>query len=116
MARLYVGNLPYTTTEQELTDMFAASGKVLSTVIITDRQTGRSKGFGFVEFETDAEAQAAIQAQNGAKMGDRTLVVSIARPREERPAGGGYSGGRDFSRDRRGGFGGDRGHRGDRGR
>lgn len=114
MTKLYVGNLPYDTTNQALQDLFAAHGTVLSADIIMDKFSGRSKGFGFVEMEDDAAAQAAIEKMNGSDMGGRTLVVSVARPREERPAGG-FGGGRggDYrggGGDRRGGDrGGDRG-------
>lgn len=90
MTKLYVGNLPYTTTTQELTELFEKFGKVLSAVIITDKYSGRSKGFGFVEMENDNEAQEAISKLNGSNMGDRTVVVSVARPREERPDRGNF--------------------------
>lgn len=114
MTKLYVGNLPYTTTNQDLQAMFAAFGTTLSADIIMDKFSGRSKGFGFVEMEDDAAATAAIEKMNGADNGGRTLVVSVARPREERPAGsfGGDRGGdyRSGGGDRRGGDrGGDRG-------
>jgi RNA recognition motif-containing protein len=97
--KLYVGNLPYTTTSQELNEMFAPHGAVKSADVIMDRETGRSKGFGFVEMSTDEEAKAAITALNGQKVGGRPLTVNEAKPREERP--GGFGGGR-------GGFGGGR--------
>lgn len=117
MTKLYVGNLPYDTTNQALQDLFAQFGTVLSADIIMDKYSGRSKGFGFVEIEDDAAAQTAIEKMNGSDMGGRTLVVSVARPREERPAGGGFGGGRggDYRGGGRGGDsrGGDRG--GDRG-
>lgn len=104
--------MPYTTTDQELTAMFATYGTVLSAIIINDKYSGRSKGFGFVEIEDDGAADKAIAELNGVQNGGRALVVSVARPREERPmGGGGYGGGyggdnrggggRDFSRDRR---------------
>lgn len=104
MTKLYVGNLPYTTTNQQLGDLFAAEGKVISAEIIMDRYSGRSKGFGFVEMEDDAEATAAIEKLNGSPFGERSLVVSVARPKEDRPR-------RDFGGDSRGGDnrGGDRG-------
>jgi len=95
--KLYVGNLSYGTSESDLTTMFAKAGTVKSASIITDRDTGRSKGFGFVEMETAAEAQKAISMLNGTQLGDRTLTVNLARPREERSGGGGFgnrSGGR----------------------
>jgi cold-inducible RNA-binding protein len=92
--KLYVGNLPYSTTEDELREMFAAHGTVESVAVITDRETGRSKGFGFVELGTPEEAKAAIDALNGKDFGGRGLVVNEARPREDRPrnenGGGGF--------------------------
>jgi hypothetical protein len=98
--KLYVGNLPYSITEEELGSMFAEAGNVKSAVIITDRETGRSKGFGFVEMETEAEAQSAIDRFHGVELARRPLTVNVARPREERSEGGGFRGG-----DRRGGGG-----------
>lgn len=100
MGRLYVGNLPYSTNDEELSSLFSAFGKVVSANVITDRQSGRSKGFGFVEFETDEESQKAIDEMNGKKIGERSIIVSIARPREERPNQNrfGGSGRRDFGR------------------
>ncbi|HVN15613.1 MAG TPA: RNA-binding protein [Anaerolineales bacterium] len=88
-SKLYVGNLPYSATEEELSKMFGQAGTVTSVAIIKDRETGRSKGFAFVEMSSDAEAQKAISMLNGQGMGGRDLRVSIARPREE-------SGGRSF--------------------
>lgn len=82
--KLYVGGLPYAATEQELSDLFAQQGKVASVRIITDKFTGQSRGFGFVEMSSDAEAQAAISALNGSQMGGRTLTVNEARPQEPR--------------------------------
>lgn len=108
MTKLYIGNLPYTTTEDDLKTLFAEYGNVLSATLITDRDSGRSKGFGFVELEDDAKATEAITALDKSAMGDRTIFVSVARPREERPQGGGFGGGS------RGGF--DRGGRGGGGR
>jgi RNA recognition motif-containing protein len=90
--KLYVGNLSYDTTDSTLEQMFAAHGTVQSAQLIMDRDTGRSKGFGFVEMGNDQEAQAAITALNGKEVGGRTLTVNEARPREER-GGGGRSGG-----------------------
>jgi len=90
--KLYVGNLSYDTMDSTLEQMFAAHGTVQSAQVIMDRDTGRSKGFGFVEMGTDQEAQAAINALNGKEVGGRTLTVNEARPREER-GGGGRSGG-----------------------
>jgi RNA recognition motif-containing protein len=91
--KLYVGNLSYRIGNSELEEMFAAHGNVLSAQVITDRDTGRSKGFGFVEMEGDQEARAAISALNGKEIEGRTLTVNEARPREERGGGGGGRGG-----------------------
>ena len=98
--KLYVGSLPYSTTEQELNDLFAQHGSVKSAKVITDRYTGQSRGFGFVEMGTDEEAQKAITALNGTALGGRTLVVNEARPQEKRPYGGGGGGAAAGSRDR----------------
>ena len=91
--KLYVGNLSYEVDNSALEQMFAAHGTIASAQVIMDRDTGRSKGFGFVEMTTDAEAQAAIAALNGKESGGRALTVNEARPREERPRGGGGGGG-----------------------
>jgi RNA recognition motif-containing protein len=97
--KLYVGNLSYSAGETELRDLFSAYGAVDSVAVITDRDTGRSKGFGFVEFGNDAEAQAAIAGLNGKEVSGRALTVSPARPKSEgggggnRGGGGGYGGG-----------------------
>src|SRR5436309_6012549 len=96
--KLYVGNLAYGVTDSVLEQMFAAHGTVQSAQVIMDRDTGRSKGFGFVEMQSDQEAQAAISALNGKEIEGRALTVNEARPR---PEGGGGGGGRG-----RGGFGG----------
>ena len=107
--KLYVGNLTYGVTDSTLAQLFEAHGTVQSAQVIMDRDTGRSKGFGFVEMGSDAEAQAAIQALNGKEVEGRTLTVNEAKPREDRGGGrggfgggsggsggrGGYSGGRD---------------------
>ena len=85
--KLYVGGLPYSTTDQELADAFAACGSVSSATIVTDRMTGRSRGFGFVEMSSEAEANAAIDMWHGKEFGGRMLTVNIARPKEDRPAG-----------------------------
>lgn len=82
--RLYVGSLPFQTTEPQLAEMFASCGKVISAKIITDKLTGRSKGFGFVEMESDTEADSAKEKMNGFAIGDRKIVVNEARPMEER--------------------------------
>ncbi len=100
--KLYVGNLTYEVTDSALEQMFAPHGTVQSAQVIMDRDTGRSKGFGFVEMKTDQEAQAAIAALNGKEVDGRSLTVNEARPREDRGGGrGGFGGGR-------GGYGGRR--------
>ncbi len=91
--KLYVGNLSYDVSSSDLEAMLAAHGTVLSAEVISDRMTGRSKGFGFVEMESDSEADAAIEALNGQSNGGRTLTVNEARPRAPRSGGGGYGGG-----------------------
>ena len=99
--KLYVGSLPYSTTEQQLSELFSQYGSVQSAKVITDRYTGQSRGFGFVEMSTGEEAQKAIASLHGSEMGGRTLVVNEARPQEPRTGGGG-----------RGGFGGGGGRSG----
>lgn len=93
--KLYVGNLSYETTDQTLNDLFSEVGSVTSAQVVTDRYTGQSRGFGFVEMATEDEAQQAIAAINGRAVGGRTLTVNESRPREEggRGGGGGRSGG-----------------------
>jgi len=93
--KLYVGNLPYSATEQTLRDAFAASGTVDSVSLITDRDTGQSKGFAFVEMASDSEAQAATQTMNGKMLDGRQIKVNEAKPRENRGGGnrGGFDGG-----------------------
>ena len=86
--KLFVGNIPHSLTEEELKEAFEAFGAVTSAQIIVDRETRRSKGFGFVEMGTDEEAQAAIQGLNSKDVGGRPLTVNIARPREDRGGGG----------------------------
>ncbi len=128
--KLYVGNLSYQVDSSELEQLFGQHGTVTSAQIINDRDTGRSKGFGFVEMASDEEAQAAIAALNGQEHGGRALTVNEARPREERGGGGGggrggFGGGGGGGRGGygggggggggRGGFGGGGGGRGDRG-
>ncbi len=94
--RLYVGGLPYQTNEQDLIDLFSQFGQVISATVITDRDTGRSKGFGFVELGSDDEAHAAIDRLNGSSMGNRTITVNEARERQaSQNRGGGYRGGGD---------------------
>jgi cold-inducible RNA-binding protein len=97
--KLYVGGLPYATTEDQLRDAFAQAGAVSSAIIIMDKMTGRSKGFGFVEFGNDDDAQKAIDMWNGKDFGGRSLTVNEARPMEARPrreggGGGGWGGDR----------------------
>lgn len=98
--KLYVGGLPYSATEQQLSDLFAQQGKVASTRIITDKFTGQSRGFGFVEMASDSDAQAAISALNGSQMGGRTLTVNEARPQESRTGAGAGRSGAGGNRDR----------------
>ena len=92
--KLYVGGLPYATTENELEDLFSKHGTVESVRVITDRMTGRSKGFGFVEMGSQAEAEAAIEKLNDFELEGRTLVVNEAKPREKRGSYGGGDQGR----------------------
>ncbi len=92
--KLYVGNLPYSVSSSDLQQLFEEHGTVESAEVITDRGTGQSKGFGFVEMSTDEEADAAIEKMNGQEINGRTLTVNEARPRPERPRGGGGGGGR----------------------
>jgi len=115
-SKLYVGNLSYDVQSSDLEQLFAAHGTVQSATIINDRDTGRSKGFGFVEMASNEEAQAAIAALNGKDHGGRALTVNEARPREERPRGGGGGGGGGGGRGRGGGGGGGGGGRGGFGR
>jgi RNA recognition motif-containing protein len=91
---IYVGNLPFTVDSQEIEELFAPFGSVTSVNLITDRETGRLRGFGFVEMGTDEEAEAAIEALNGTDLKGRTLTVNEARPRDDR--GGGRRGGGGF--------------------
>ncbi len=105
--KLYVGNLPYSIDDAQLESQFAAFGKVDSARVITDRDTGRSKGFGFVEMASDEEADKAIESLNGQGMGGRNLTVSEARPQAPREGGrGGGGGGGGFGGGGRGGGGG----------
>jgi len=113
--KLYVGNMSYETTEQQIRELFSQAGEITEISLITDRDTGRPKGFGFVEMATEDGAKEAIKRFNGYSMNDRTLTVNEARPREERSGGGGggYRGGGDRGGDRggsggRGGYGGNR--------
>jgi len=95
--KLYVGNLPYSFRDEDMQQAFSQFGSISSAKVMMERDTGRSKGFGFVEMGNDAEAQAAIKGMNGQSMGGRNLVVNEARPMEARPprtgGGGGYGGG-----------------------
>ncbi len=114
--KLYVGNLPYSVRDEDLQQAFSAFGQVTSAKVMMERDTGRSKGFGFVEMGSDAEAQAAIEGMHGQALGGRNVVVNEARPMEPRPprsggggyggGGGGYGGGR---REGGGGYGGGEG-------
>jgi RNA recognition motif-containing protein len=123
MTKLFVGSLPFDTTEDQLHKMFAECGQVASASLVNDRETGRSRGFGFVEMPNDAEAQAAIAKLNGSNVGGRQIAVNVARPmekRDNRGGGGGFGGGRGGgggygggNRGGGGGYGGGRG--GDRG-
>ncbi len=92
-SKLYVGNLSYNVTEDQLRELFSQAGQIKDVALITDRQTGRSKGFGFVEFATQEEAQKAIDMFNNHELDGRPLTVNVARPREERGGGGGGGGG-----------------------
>jgi cold-inducible RNA-binding protein len=100
--KLYVGNLPYSVRDSDLEQSFGQFGSVTSAKVMMERDTGRSKGFGFVEMGSDAEAQAAIEGMNGSPLGGRSLVVNEARPMEPRPPRTGGFGGRDGG----GGYGG----------
>ena len=88
-SKLFVGNLSFETTENDLQDAFAAHGTVVEANLMTDRTTGRPRGFGFITMGTPEEAQKAIAALNGSQLGGRALTVNVARPREERTGGGG---------------------------
>ena len=119
---IYVGNLPYETTSDDLLELFQSYGSVVSAQVVMDRFSGRSRGFGFVEMSNDDEAQSAIDALNGQPMGGRPLTVNEARPRDDRGGGGGgggrggYGGGGGGGRGGYGGGGRDRGDRGGYGR
>jgi hypothetical protein len=111
--RIYIGGLPYQTDEAQLTQIFSAYGEVASAKVITDRDTGRSKGFGFVEMNDDAAAKKAIEELNEAELGGRTITVNEARPMEQRSGGGGGGrGGFGGGGGRGGGYGGGGGGRG----
>ncbi|MCK4850509.1 MAG: RNA-binding protein [Phycisphaerae bacterium] len=93
MTNIYVGNLSFDVTDASLQEAFAAFGAVDKANVVTDRMTGRSRGFGFVEMGNDEEAKAAIEGLNGSDLGGRTITVNLAKPREDRPRGGGGGGG-----------------------
>ncbi|HKU76643.1 MAG TPA: RNA-binding protein [Pyrinomonadaceae bacterium] len=114
--KLYVGNLAFQTTSEDLQELFAQAGTVSSASVVEDRMTGRSRGFAFVEMSTPEEAAAAIEQMNGREVGGRALKVNEAKPRENRGGGGG--GGRGFGGNRGGGggYGGNRGGGGGRGK
>ena len=103
--KLFVGNLSFNTTENDLHDAFAAHGTVVEANLMVDRMSGRSRGFAFVTMSSPEEAQKAIDAMNGATLDNRTLTVNIARPKEERSGGGGGGGGRGPRREYGGGGG-----------
>ena len=105
--KLFVGNLDFKVAENDLQDAFAAYGLVVETNVVTDRTTGRPRGFAFVTMDSPEEAQKAIDALNGKELGGRALSVSVARPREERSGSGG-GGGRGYGGGGRGGYGGGR--------
>jgi len=105
-SKLYVGNLSYNVDSSQLEQLFSAHGTVQSAEIISDRETGRSKGFGFVQMDTEDAAKAAIAALNGTEHDGRALTVNEAKPREERPRGGGGGGGGGGGRGGKGGSGG----------
>lgn len=109
--KLYVGGLPYSTTNEELKDVFSKAGEVSSATVIIDKMSGRSRGFGFVEMTNDADADKAIEMFNDKELGGRKILVNEARPMEDRPKReGGFGGGRGgFGGGNRGGFGGGRG-------
>lgn len=104
--KLFVGNLSFKITENDLQDAFAAHGTVVETNLMMDRMSGRPRGFAFVTMSSEEEAQKAIEALNGKELDGRALTVNVARPREERPPGGGGGGGRGPRRDYGGGSGG----------
>jgi RNA recognition motif-containing protein len=109
--KIFVGNFSFNFTEDQLRQLFEPFGAVDSASVVTDRDTGRSRGFGFVEMANDTEAAAAIEALNGKDSGGRALTVNEARPKAERSGGGGGGGGRGRDRGDRGGGGGGRGPR-----
>jgi len=112
MIKLYVGNLPFSTGDDDLRSLFEVHGTVASASVVMDRETGRSRGFGFVEMSNDDEGRAAIEAMNGTSVDGRSIVVNEARPREAGGGRGGFGGGRGgFGGGGRGGYGGGGGGR-----
>jgi len=108
-SKMYVGGLPYAVGDDQLSELFAPHGSITSARVITDKYTGQSRGFGFVEMSTEDEAKAAIEALNGTQFEGRTLTVNEAKPQEPRSGGGGrFGGGRGGDRGGRGGGGGGR--------
>jgi len=107
--KLYVGNLAFQTTSEDLQELFSQAGTVESASVVEDRETGRSRGFGFVEMATKEEGQKAIEQFNGKEVNGRNLNVNDARPREDRGGRGGFGGGRGGGGGGRGGYGGNRG-------
>lgn len=103
---IYVGNLPYTANEEELKELFSNHGEVTSVRIITDKDTGQSKGFGFIDITSDDDALSAIESLEGAEFQGRNLRVNQSKPREDKPRGGGYRGGNGGGGGYRGGNGG----------
>jgi RNA recognition motif-containing protein len=91
--KIYVGNLPFSATQDEIQELFSQYGQVSDVTLINDRETGRPRGFGFVEMPDNAEANKALEALNGQDFGGRSLNINEAKPRESRPSGGGYGGG-----------------------
>jgi RNA recognition motif-containing protein len=112
MKNLYVGNLSHNTTEAELRTVFQAHGEVEKVSIVTDRETGRARGFGFVEMTNAGEAEKAIAALNGTELGGRALTINEAKPKTDRPRAGGGGGGQRFGGDGGGGRGGRDDYRG----
>lgn len=107
MKSIYVGNLPFAYSDNDLSELFAEFGEIKSAKVVMDRDTGRSKGFGFVEMDDDGSALQAIERLNGLQINNRAIRVNEAQPREARPAGAGFGGGRGgFGGGSRGGFGG----------
>ncbi len=92
MTNIYVGNLSFDVADAQLQEAFGAHGTVNKANVVTDRETGRSRGFGFVEMDNDDEGKAAIEGLNGSELGGRTLTVNIAKPKSDRPRGGGGGG------------------------